>query len=391
MANAKITALTALAVAPATNDLVPIVDVSDTTDSANGTTKKITVANLFTAPTIADFTNMAHDHGDADDGGQLTDAALSSAIGIAKGGTGQTTATAAFDALAPTTTAGDMIYHNGSDNIRLAKGTAGQSLVMNAAATAPEWGVPTPFFYQRIGVPNISSDGLFGSSSSSDGSVLVTLLNGGTNTLIRFARDANTGVYIQTHSVNPTSNNDYSSVIILGSYVYLFDDNNTVVRCYRYDLATLANETLCTMPSIDTSGSNYQIATWTDGTFIYLVQNKASSTGYKLAISGTTLTTSSTSTTAAGIGDDISFMFDGTNIYSLRCDDGNLLIKKASDAFFAASTSTTKVIGWEIDVSTGALIIPIDTNRIYVGYQMDSYDETAVRKQIMVLIPITKP
>lgn len=65
---------------------------------------------------------------------------LTGAVAIANGGTGQTTATAAFDALAPTTTAGDTIYFNGTDNVRLPKGTAGQALVMNSGATAPEWG-----------------------------------------------------------------------------------------------------------------------------------------------------------------------------------------------------------------------------------------------------------
>ena len=35
--------------------------------------------------------------------------------------------------------AGDIMYHNGTDWIRLAKGTAGQTLKMNAGATAPEW------------------------------------------------------------------------------------------------------------------------------------------------------------------------------------------------------------------------------------------------------------
>jgi hypothetical protein len=64
----------------------------------------------------------------------------SGVVAIANGGTGQTTATAAFDALAPTTTQGDTIYYNGTDNVRLAKGTAGQALVMNSGATAPEWG-----------------------------------------------------------------------------------------------------------------------------------------------------------------------------------------------------------------------------------------------------------
>lgn len=35
--------------------------------------------------------------------------------------------------------AGDILYHDGSGYVRLAKGTAGQALVMNAGATAPEW------------------------------------------------------------------------------------------------------------------------------------------------------------------------------------------------------------------------------------------------------------
>lgn len=47
MANAKISDLTALAVAPASGDLVALVDVSDTTDASSGTTKKITVTNLL--------------------------------------------------------------------------------------------------------------------------------------------------------------------------------------------------------------------------------------------------------------------------------------------------------------------------------------------------------
>jgi hypothetical protein len=50
-------------------------------------------------------------------------------IPIADGGTGQTTQTAAFDALAPTTTAGDIIVHNGTDNVRQGIGSDGQVLV----------------------------------------------------------------------------------------------------------------------------------------------------------------------------------------------------------------------------------------------------------------------
>ena len=52
-ASDPISALTALGGAPATGDLLVTVDVSDSTQSANGTTKKMTVANLFASPTIS--------------------------------------------------------------------------------------------------------------------------------------------------------------------------------------------------------------------------------------------------------------------------------------------------------------------------------------------------
>ena len=76
-------------------------------------------------------------------GGTLANVSLATQVTgtlpIANGGTGQTGATAAFNALAPTTTQGDTIYFNGTNNVRLAKGTAGQALLMNSGATAPEW------------------------------------------------------------------------------------------------------------------------------------------------------------------------------------------------------------------------------------------------------------
>ncbi len=37
---------------------------------------------------------------------------------------------------------GDIMYYDGTDWVRLAKGTAGQVLTMNAGATAPEWQTP---------------------------------------------------------------------------------------------------------------------------------------------------------------------------------------------------------------------------------------------------------
>ena len=61
-------------------------------------------------------------------------------VAIANGGTGQTTATAAFDALSPTTTKGDLIVRNGTGNVRLAVGTDTYALVADSTtATGVKW------------------------------------------------------------------------------------------------------------------------------------------------------------------------------------------------------------------------------------------------------------
>lgn len=390
MPNKKITALTALAAAPATNDLVPIVDVSDITDAATGTTKKITVANFFTTPTIGSFANATHNHTNAAGGGQLTDAALSTAVGIAKGGTGQTTATAAFDALAPTTTVGDMIYHNGSDNIRLAKGTATQVLKMNDTATAPEWGNPTAFFEQMIPMEGSTDAAWAGAASNQSGSILI-ILTSLTNELFRYERDANTGMYFLTHnvSITPTSNN---AVTVLGNYVYVFWDNNTVIEGVRYDLADLTNATALTIDAIDTSSTNYAVGVWNDGTFIYLTQAKASTTTNKLAVSGTTLTISATSTTSGWDAANAN-MFDGTSVYIAKTfgTSTDCTFSKLTNVNGTTKTDTTKKITIWSDSAAGAIIVNIDAARMYIGRMEKTYDEAASVKGFIHLIPITKP
>jgi hypothetical protein len=67
--------------------------------------------------------------------------ATESTVPINKGGTGQTTATAAFDALAPTTTKGDIIVFDGTDNIRLAVGGTNDHVltVDSSTATGLKW------------------------------------------------------------------------------------------------------------------------------------------------------------------------------------------------------------------------------------------------------------
>lgn len=62
-------------------------------------------------------------------------AGVTGTLPIANGGTAQTTATAAFAALAPTTTKGDIIADDGSNPIRVAVGTNGTFLKADSGAT----------------------------------------------------------------------------------------------------------------------------------------------------------------------------------------------------------------------------------------------------------------
>lgn len=55
------------------------------------------------------------------------------ALPISKGGSGQTTKTAAFDALSPNTTAGDISYFDGSNNVRLAVGSNASVLTVDTS------------------------------------------------------------------------------------------------------------------------------------------------------------------------------------------------------------------------------------------------------------------
>lgn len=314
MANKKITSLTALGVAPATNDLIPIVDISDTTDSAGGTTKKITVANIFTTPTIGSFTNATHNHEDAAGGGQIDSDALSGAVSIAKGGTGQTTQTAAFDALAPTTTAGDIIYHNGSDNIRLAKGTAGQSLVMNSGATAPEWGGASIFPTQDYPVhADTLALNMVWLTSGTDGVMFFTRESSAatTVTIYRMIKDSKTGTCYATHSTT-LSCTSVKGIAVIGNLVYVSAVISAANALRRYSTTDLSGVTTVTFSGTSRAGNM-----WSDGTDLY-IYNGTTHEYDRFTISGTVATNAgAVSYTASNAGVGGGAISDGTHVWIL--------------------------------------------------------------------------
>jgi hypothetical protein len=96
---------------------------------ATGILKSTTTTGALSIAVAADFPTLNQNT-------TGTAANVTGTVAIANGGTGQTSQTAAFDALAPTTTKGDLIVSNGTDNVRLAVGTDAYVLTADAASAA---------------------------------------------------------------------------------------------------------------------------------------------------------------------------------------------------------------------------------------------------------------
>ena len=93
------------------------------------------------------------------DGGPITASGTITATGtldVGYGGTSATTAIAAFGALAPTTTQGDLIYYFGTSNTRFAIGSTGQVLTVTSTGAGANLSWATPAVYGTVNYVDVS-------------------------------------------------------------------------------------------------------------------------------------------------------------------------------------------------------------------------------------------
>jgi hypothetical protein len=158
------------------------------------------------------------------DAGSLS---LAVALPIASGGTGQTSQTAAFDALAPTTTKGDIIVSDGSDNVRLAVGTNNYVLTADSAETAGvKWAAAATVTTTQYNA----------------------LVGGAANTIVSVAPSATTGVPLI--SQGSSSNPAFGTAVVAGGGTGLTSATAYAVICG----GTTSTAALQSIASVGTSG-----------------------------------------------------------------------------------------------------------------------------------------
>ena len=268
MANKKISSLDPLGGTPADTDIIPITDVSDTTGSAQGTTKKVTVANLMSAGLFSDIvseTTTARTLSDSDCG-KVIDCSNGSAVTI----TIPSTVSAGFNCTVVQSGAGQVTIAAGA-SVNLycyssTKATAGQYAAINIIPYATN-------SYVLEG--DLASSGGGGGASFSNGYALefdgtddyveVTGLglSGATSFSMWFNPQASATYYPILHKDNPTG------IYILFNgptlYVYLYDTTNGGYLSKNYTLNQSIGDWHHIMVTVDATSNLSALKLYIDG------------------------------------------------------------------------------------------------------------------------------
>ena len=122
------------------------------------------------------------------------------------------------------TTQGDILYRDGSGLRRLAKGTAGQALLMNSGANAPEWG--TASSGKIIGIHYANFTGVTTNGASAYSYQDVTNL---TKTITPASSSSKFWIYYRL-SVGSSGNHVYSQIVVDGTPVHIADSASPRTR-----------------------------------------------------------------------------------------------------------------------------------------------------------------
>ena len=122
------------------------------------------------------------------------------------------------------TTQGDLLYRDGSGLQRLAKGTAGQALLMNSGANAPEWGTSSSGKIIGVHYANFTSVQTNGASAYTFQDV--TNL---TKTITPASSSSKFWIYYRL-SVGSASNHVYSQMVCDGTAVHIHDSASPRTR-----------------------------------------------------------------------------------------------------------------------------------------------------------------